>query len=269
MRSHRVSIVMPVFNGADFIREAILSVQAQTTSNWELIIADDLSSDDSVAIARAFAESDNRIHVISASHRNGPAAARNRAIQFAAGRWIAFLDCDDTWHPEKLTSTLTFMRKRNLALAYTAYIRLSGSKTEFIAVPSSASLSSLLKTNFIATSTVVIDRNFVPNVVMNELVGYDDYFAWLEILRAALPVGGLDQALTTYRKSRGSVSNNKLLSARAVLLMMWRDLRLSPVEVVWYFSNYAVRGALKHFEIFRGLNRRSFGPGRPAQKPER
>jgi len=251
--SNLVSIVMPVYNGADFIEDAVRSVQKQTIQNWELLIADDFSSDDSLKISVAFQKSDPRIRVITTLGRSGPAAARNRAIQRASGRWIAFLDCDDIWHPEKLAATLSFMSQKKLALAFTAYNRKSGSGLESIFVPNSVTMSSLLKTNFIATSTVVIDRGYVPNFAMNESVGYDDYFAWLEILRRGLSAAGLNRELTTYRKSRGSVSSDKLRSARSVFVMMWKDLQLSTPEVIWYFSNYSLRGAVKHFKIFRPL----------------
>lgn len=266
MRDDLVSIVMPVYNGEDFIEDAVRSVQNQTVSNWELLISDDCSSDDSLEIATAFERTDPRIRVIKTGSRSGPAAARNRAIRLSAGRWIAFLDCDDAWHPEKLASTLRFMARKNLALAFTAYNRKSSSGVEPIFVPRSVTLSALLKTNFIATSTVILDRRHVPKFAMNESVGYDDYFAWLEIFRRGLPAAGLNRELTTYRKSQASVSSDKLRSARAVLRMMWRDLQLSPPEVIWYFLNYSLRGAIKHLKVFRWVRYLLAIPARKARK---
>jgi teichuronic acid biosynthesis glycosyltransferase TuaG len=246
MEKPLVSVVMPVHNGEQYLADAIQSVLGQTFVSWELLVSDDGSSDDSVSITRAFCRRDSRISLVTGATRGGPARARNRAIDVARGRWIAFLDCDDVWQPDKLSATLEFAQLNRLALAYTAYTRVSVKGSVLIQVLSTATYRKLLKSNHIATSTVLVDRELVPDLRMNEAFQPDDYIAWLGILKQGLAVGGLQRATTQYRKSRGSHSNNKVKAARRVFRLYRKQQMLSWPETLWYFGNYAVRGALKH-----------------------
>lgn len=116
-----VSIIMPAYNCADYIVESIRSVQSQTYRNWELIIADDKSTDGTVDIVRVMAEDDNRIRLLETDRNLGPAAARNRAMDVANGNYIAFLDSDDVWYPDKLQKQLAFMEANGYSFTYTAY----------------------------------------------------------------------------------------------------------------------------------------------------
>ena len=246
MEKPLVSVVMPVHNGEQYLAEAIQSVLGQTFVSWELLVSDDGSSDDSVSITRAFCRRDSRISLVTGATRGGPARARNRALDVARGRWIAFLDSDDVWQPDKLSATLEFAQLNRLALAYTAYTRLSARGSVLIQVPQTVTYRTLLKSNHITTSTVLVNRELVPDLRMKELFGFDDYIAWLGILSKGLPAGGLRIPLTRYRKHGGSFSSNKLQAARRVFRVYRKQQMLSWPETLWYFGNYAVRGALKH-----------------------
>lgn len=252
MSSPAVSVVMPVFNGARYLRQSVESVREQSFTSWELIISDDNSTDESVDIAKVYCRADPRITLEKTIRRGGPAAARNRAIAKAKGRWIAFLDSDDTWHPDKLVRSVDFAESHNLALTYTAYFSENSEKrARLVAVPREVTYRDLLKTNHITTSTVLVDRQLVGDFRMNENYRFDDYVAWLEILKAGLPAGGLAEPLTTYRKHGGSFSSNKLEAARRVFVIYSRHQKLSWPKIAWYFANYALQGAIKHRPVFK------------------
>lgn len=239
---------MPVHNGSHFIREAIQSVLGQSFSSWELIISDDQSTDDTISIAQHYCQLDRRITLVSTVARGGPAGARNQAIRIATGRWIAFLDSDDLWHPDKLLLTLDFARSNRIALAFTAYFRLSANTAlEYIPVPSVITYRELLKTNCIAMSTAMVDRQMVGNFEMNEAWRIDDYVCWLDIVKAGHSAGGLSEPLTTYRKHNQSHSSNKVRAALTVWRMFAKQQKLSWLEASWYFANYGIRGLNKHF----------------------
>ncbi len=121
MQNELVSILTPSFNSAPFIAAAIASVQAQTHTDWELIIIDDASSDETVAIVKALAQNDSRIQCIALPKNQGTGVARNTGLQVAKGRYIAFLDADDLWKPNKLATQIEFMKKQQLAFTYSFY----------------------------------------------------------------------------------------------------------------------------------------------------
>lgn len=252
MPSPLVSIIMPARNSAQFLGEAIESVLNQSFESWELVVSDDASSDGSKDLVNEFSRLDSRIRIVESFESGGPAVARNKAIASAAGKWLAFLDSDDFWGRDKLSRTLDFAQSRELALAYTSYYRISAGKlAKLFEVPEQASYRKLLKSNFITTSTVIVNREMVPNFAMNEDFRFDDYVAWLEILKAGLPAGGLLEPLSFYRKHPGSFSSSKIKAANHVYRILSKHQALPSLEVGWYFLNYLARGAYKH-SVFAG-----------------
>lgn len=247
-----VSVVMPVYNGEDFITASIESVLNQSFENWELIVSDDGSSDLTKEMVEAQEAKDSRVRLVSSELQSGPGAARNRAISVARGRWLAFLDSDDLWLPDKLALTLELAKDSGSALTFTSYRRALAPEWKLgreIRVPLRVTYKQLLRSNVIATSTVLIDTELVPKVVMNEQETYDDFIAWLEILRPGRTAYGLQNPLTVYRKGHQSYSARKLKLSTQVL-KIFVDIEKLPIpQVAWYFSNYAIRGALKH--LFR------------------
>lgn len=214
-----VTIVMPAHNAEKYIAEAIHSVRAQTWRNWELIVVDDCSSDETLKIAFEAATTDNRIKVLSNLRRAGPAVTRNRAIQSGNGRYLAFLDADDLWFPHKLELQLQLMRESDAVLSFAPYevMTPSGAPNGEIVdlrAPTTITYRQLLrKTATVGCLTVIIDRQRCPDVRMPPLDRAQDYACWLEVLRTGGNAVRHQEVLGRYRLTPGSVSRNKFRKA--------------------------------------------------------
>lgn len=248
MTQDRVSIVMPAYNNAAFIGEAAASVQSQTHANWELIVVDDASQDGTEAVARDLARGDARIRLLRLPQNSGSAAARNAGLRQCTGRYIAFLDADDLWMPQKLERQFASLRDRKCGFSFTAYRKLTArGQGAVIGAPASISWRDMLKGNRIGCSTVLLDTNFVrqPLSFPTGLGRQEDYALWLALLRAGGEACGINEPLVLYRVHPSSKSARKLASVAA----QWRVYRefeqLSPLRAAWYLGHYAVRGVLK------------------------
>lgn len=243
-----ISIIMPAYCAKSTIGEAIQSVLEQTYPNWELIVANDCSPDDTALIVEAFSRQDKRVMLVNAEINGGPATARNLALCKARGRWIAFLDSDDFWLPTKLSKTIEFAKLNDSALTYTGYKRVNADCTvtgDYISAPSSLNYYQLLGNTAINTSTVLIDRSKTGVFFMKNTY-YDDFACWLDILKRGFIAYGLNVDLTRYRVLSGSVSRNKIKSAFEV----WKAYRnvesLGLVMSSKYFVTYALNAFLKY-----------------------
>lgn len=248
MTSAQVSIITPAYRAASFVGETIRSAQMQEHTDWEMLIVDDCSPDDTCAVIETFSAADPRVRLIRQPQNAGPAAARNVALAQARGRYIAFLDSDDLWMPGKLSQQLQFMRELSAPLSYTEYRRINQDGSLLgrrIPVPSSLDYRQLLCNTAIITSTVIVDTDVTGRVSMPD-APYDDYALWLKLLRAGHVAHGLKADLLRYRVVAGSVSRSKSTSAMRV----WRTYRdiesLGMVRSAWSFANYAIRGWLKY-----------------------
>lgn len=247
-RDELVSIITPAYRCAGVVDETIKSVIAQTYPNWEMLIAEDCSPDTTREVVERWTRVDQRIKLIKLDRNGGPALARNAALERAEGRWIAFLDSDDLWLPQKLEQCLEFARKRDAAFVFTGFRRIpsaGGEPGRYIGVPATLSYRQLLGNTAIATSTVMLDTARTGRIRMRKTY-YDDFDCWLQILKKGITAHGLDADLMRYRMMEKSVSRNKGKSA----LKVWRAYRdleeLSMPLSVWYFTQYAVRGLLKY-----------------------
>jgi teichuronic acid biosynthesis glycosyltransferase TuaG len=242
-----VSIITPSWNVERLIGETILSVQAQTLGDWELLIADDCSTDNTPAVIESYAAKDARVKLIRQPRNGGPALARQAAIEQAQGRFIAFLDSDDLWLPAKLERQVAFARQHRAALSFTAFRRINedGSTTgRLIAVPDSLTYDQLLKNTSIATLTALVDRDIAGNIAMkNE--GYDDFCLWLSILKPGHVGWGLNEDLARYRVRGVSVSSRRGRAAGWVWHIYRNVERLSLLKSVWCFAHWAARAWLK------------------------
>lgn len=243
-----VSVITPAYNASRFVAETIRSVQAQTYQNWEMLIVDDCSTDDTCAVVERISRADERVRLINQPRNSGPAEARNAALDNARGRWLAFLDSDDLWLPTKLERQLTFHESLNATLSFTEYRRISEDGTKVgrrIRVPDELGYRQLLGNTAIVTSSVIIDRLRAGEFRMRKTY-YDDFACWLQLLREGGRAVGLHEDLTRYRQAGGSVSRNKGRSAREV----WKTYRniehLGLLSSSWYFVNYAIRAWLKY-----------------------
>jgi teichuronic acid biosynthesis glycosyltransferase TuaG len=246
-----VSIITPSWNVATLIGETIASVQAQTMTDWELLIADDCSTDQTAAIVEGHAAQDPRVKLIRQARNGGPALARQAAIEQAQGRFIAFLDSDDLWLPAKLERQIAFAQAKRAALSYTAFRRINetGSVTgRLIEVPASLNYEQLLKNTGIATLTALVDRDVAGNIAMkNE--PYDDFCLWLAILKPGHVAHGLNEDLARYRVRGSSVSSRPLRSAGWVWHIYRNVERLSPIQSAWCFAHWGARAWVKRREF--------------------
>lgn len=243
-----VSIITPAYNAAGFIHETISSVIMQSCTGWEMLIADDCSHDATREVIRDWARKDTRIKPIFMPKNGGPAMARNAALAAAHGRYIAFLDADDLWLPDKLSHQLAFMQEKQAAFSFTQFRRINADGARLghlIAIPERIDYAGLLKNTAIATSTVVVDRERTGPFEMIKTY-YDDYALWLMLLKRGIVAHGLQKDLMRYRVVRKSVSRHKMNSARWVW-RTYRDIeRLSLPAAAWCFLNYTCRAYKKY-----------------------
>lgn len=203
-----VSIIMPAYNCGQFIKESIDSVESQTYTNWELLIVDDCSTDNTADIVDLY--KDKRIHCIRNSQNLGAASSREKAIKMSQGRYIAFLDADDKWLPNKLEKQIMFMMQNNIALSYTPYYVLHPTKGTIIhTCPKTLTYYQLTKWNRIGCLTVIYDRILVGEVVIPKIQKRNDYALWLTILRKGIIAYCYSEPLAYYRSHNGLTKGNK------------------------------------------------------------
>ena len=243
-----ISIIMPMHNSAAFVSEAIESVLAQSYREWELIIVDDESTDASVSIVEAYAQKDSRIRLFrNPKPIKMPSAPRNMGLSMAKGRYIAFLDSDDMWLPEKLTQQIPLMQNPQVAIVYSNYEKMteSGKKTgRVIKAPRQADYKKLLRGNVIGNLTGIYDKEKV-GIVPFLNIHHEDYAMWLSILKRGFIAQNTGTVAARYRLSSSSVSTNKY----RVLSWQWNIYRniehISIMKSTIYFVSYAFKAFLK------------------------
>lgn len=243
-----VSIIMPSYNAARFIGESINSVLLQTYSNWELLIVDDCSKDNSVEVVRKFANIDKRVVLFSLEKNVGAAAARNVAIEHAQGQYIAFLDSDDVWDEYKLEKQLAFMKQYSYAFTFSNYYVMeeNGKKTEnIVKVPSSLSYHQYLRNTIIGCLTVIIDRQQSGDFKMPLIKSSHDMALWLLIMKRGFKAYGLKDVLAGYRLVSTSNTAKKWKAAKDVW-KVYREIEgLSVLYAAYCFCGYAINAVLK------------------------
>jgi len=246
--SELVSIITPSYKSEKFIAQTIESVLVQTYENWEMIIVDDKSPDNSNKIIREYINKDHRIKLIELENNGGPAIARNKAIKEAQGRYIAFLDADDLWMPEKLEKQIQFMDKNNLSFIYSGYNLIDEENNDLgVFIPrKELTYRDILKTNDIGCLTAIYDKKKLGKVFMPNILKRQDYGTWLKILKEIENTKGIIEPLATYRILKNSVSSNKLKSA----LYQWKIYRevehINLIKSIYYFVSYTYYGLKKY-----------------------
>ena len=243
-----VTIITPCLNSERYLPEAIESVRSQSLADFEHIIVDDGSRDRTRELIRRAAAEDQRVRPILSGSSQGSAAARNAALRQARGRYIAFLDSDDRWLPGKLERQVEFMRTEGVALSYAAYHRIDedGHRISTFGVPDRVAYPDLLKTCYIGCLTAMVDREATGAFEFPLVARRQDWALWLRLLRQIDFAHGICEPLAEYRVRRGSLSGNKLTTARYTW-RMYRDLEgLSWGRSAHSFAHYAVRGVLRH-----------------------
>lgn len=245
-----VSIITPTYNASKYITEAIYSVRSQTYQNWEMIIVDDGSTDQTVELIRQEMQEDPRIRLWQMESNGGPAEARNKAISLSKGNYLAFLDSDDMWLPQKLERQLEFMEKNNIAFSFTNYkiMNEEGDISNVIFhVPKKLDYKSLLKNTMIGTLTVILDKRVIGDVCMPpDRDCSEDFGLWLKILSSGTIAYGLNEELAIYRKCSNSLSSNKLISAKKTWNTYRKVEKISIPFSIWYFTHYSINALKKH-----------------------
>lgn len=243
-----VSIIMPSYNTATFIAESIESVLAQSYSDWELIIVDDCSTDNTDNEVKQFL-ADERIHYLKNEKNSGAAVSRNRALRKARGRWIAFLDSDDLWMPDKLQKQIDFMERNDYHFSYTNYAEIDvESKKTGVAVTGPKRITKAGMYNYCwpGCLTVMYDRNVVGLVQITDIKKNNDYAMWLKVCQKA-DCYLLDEELALYRRGRvGSVSSHSIRTMIGWHYRLYREaVGQNPIEAAFNTGRNMVFGFYK------------------------
>ena len=244
-----ITVVMPNYNGQRFVEQAIDSVLAQTYTNFELIVVDDCSTDASLQLVEKKAAGDSRIRVITMDHNSGVANVRNTGIREAKGEYIALLDNDDLWTPDKLERQLA-IAENGAEIVYCSYdfIDEKGNPVgkPFI-VPSQTNFNKMLALNAIGCSTSFIRADFMKAHPFSQGFYHEDYALWMELLRVCPTASGDREVLMHYRLVSGSRSNKKGNAAKKRWNIYRKALKLDVFTSVWAFVRYAVNGVIKYY----------------------
>lgn len=248
----KVSIILPLYNCEKYIGHTIESVLNQDYTNWELIIMNDASTDNSLNEAFKYAEKDPRIKLYSSIVNNGVATTRNEAMKYATGKYMAFIDADDLWAKNKLSSQLFFMKKHNAGLSHTsfAYLTEDGHIRErgLVNVDECVDMKCYMKTSQICMSTVMIDRDKIKKIRFpNDRKLCEDARLWMDYLREGEKFYGLDKILLLYRIRPNQLSRHKPKMAWLALKRFMSEKSLSPMERICCYAAYT-KNAIKKYE---------------------
>ena len=205
-----VSIIMPSYNCGRFVEETIRSVQAQTCQNWEIIFMEDCSTDDTIRKVAAMRDKDSRIHLYQNSSNLGAAVSRNNALREAKGRWIAFLDSDDLWEPEKLEHQIKFMEDNNYHFSYTCRDQIDENGKPLgvlLSGPKHITKAGMFRYCWVGCQSVMYDVNVVGLIQIIDIKKNNDYAIWLKTIKKA-DCYLLDEYLAHYRVRSGSISRH-------------------------------------------------------------
>lgn len=251
-----ISIVVPVYNAAKYIEETIESVINQTYKDWELLLVDDCSKDDSAEVIqeviRSFEQDEEykgRIRFIKKEHNEGAAKARNTGIMEAQGRYIAFLDADDIWYPEKLQNELDFMQLHEAAFVYSSYKfgDEDAVPTGKVArVPKHLTYKEALSRTIIFTSTVLLDTKKIDReLILMPDIPSEDTATWWRILQTGITAYGLDEALVIYRRPASSLSSNKGKAVKRIWRLYREIAGLGMVSAAWHMVGWAFNATMR------------------------
>lgn len=250
-----VCVIMPAYNAAAYIEEAIRSVMHQTYDAWRLLVLDDGSSDDTVAIVQKLAEEDERI-TLSRNEKNcGAARTRNRGLDLCSEGYVAFLDSDDRWHPDKLAVQVALAEKTGADIVYTSYgiIDTDGKSCRHpYVVPEHTDFEAMLKENVIGCSAVLLSPPAARTYRFPVDFYHEDYCLWLDMLRDGCQAAGTSTVLTEWRMVTGARSFDKKNGARQRWRIYREHLHLPLGKSMIAFIGYAVNGVKKYGKKHRG-----------------
>ncbi|MGN0152017.1 MAG: glycosyltransferase family 2 protein [Wujia sp.] len=241
---NKVSIITPTYNCEKYIRATIASVQAQTYTDWEMVLADDCSSDHTREIIEEIMKEDPRVHLYCQEKNSGAAASRNLALEHCTGRFIAYLDADDLWKPEKLEHQVSYMLAHGYGFCCTSYEVLNDageSLDKQVHMLPRVDYKGFLTNNLLQTVGIMVDTSIVDRkcLVMPDMRRRQDAATWLQVLKAGHDCYGLDEILACYRRTESSLSSNKLKAVKGVWYLYRKVEHLSLPFSCYCFVRYA------------------------------
>lgn len=240
----KVSVIVPAYNSSKFIKETIRSVQNQTYKNWELLITDDASTDDTYQILLHEARNDERIKIIRNKENRGPGFSRNKAIEQATGRYLAFLDSDDLWREDKLAKQIFFMEKNHYPISHTSYGFIN-EKGKPMSVGSCQALPEIdlhtyMKFPQLRPSATIVDTKLAgPVEFPNSRVLGEDIDAWLKLLKNGNKSYGIQENLAFYRVRKNQLSANKAKMALQQFKRYSKEKSVPFYKRMYYWACYA------------------------------
>ena len=246
-----ISIITPAYNAEKFIAETIDSVLNQTYHDWELLIIDDCSTDKTCSVIERYIRADQRINLIHNSKNGGVAAARNYGLENVSGEYIAFLDSDDLWKPDKLEKQIAFMKATGCVISYTDYQKFNsedGSLGKVMRCPKRMKANDILKNTAIGCLTVMVDKKQAGDFRMPPLGHTEDNCTWYHILKKTKQIAyNQGEVLSLYREGNASLTKSKGKSAK----LQWETYRnyfeFSWPRSAYYFVCYAINAVRRHF----------------------
>lgn len=246
----KVSIITPSWNSERYIADTIKSVQNQTYKNWEMIIVDDSSTDNTVGIVEEMAKKDTRIKIFRQSTNGGAAKARNKSLEEATGHFIAYLDADDIWKPDKLEKQVAFMKSKSVGFSCASYEVIDDFGNQLnkqVHMLPEVDYVGFLTNNLLQTVGIMVDTEIVDKkyLVMPDIRRRQDAATWLQILKAGYKCYGIDEILAEYRRAEGSLSSNKLKAIKGIWGLYRNIEKLSLPFSCYCFVRYAVLAVWK------------------------
>lgn len=247
MEEDLISIIIPVYNAENFIKETIKTIKDQTYKNWEAIFVDDNSTDNSKEIIKENLQSN--IKLIELPENFGPAIARNKGLDIAKGRYIAYLDADDLWEKDKLEVQHKVMKENDYAFSYTSYkhINVNGKISKSIPVQEKLDYIEALKRIRILTITSMLDLSKIDKklLYMPNLEYVEDVATWWNILKKGYLAYGINKPLSFYRRVKNTRSSNKIKSMRYRWRLYRKVEKFSIIRSLYYFLHYVINAILR------------------------
>lgn len=243
-----VSVIMPVYNAEKYVESAIISVIAQTYSNWELLVIDDCSIDDSLSVIKKYVEQDERIRLFHTEVASGsPAKPRNIGMEMAKGRYIAFLDSDDVWLPEKLEAQLPLFDNPDVAVVFSNYEKMTEDglrSNRVVCAPVETDYKKMLKGNVIGNVTGVYDTYKVGKIFFRP-IHHEDYVLWLSVLKKGYLARNTNMVTALYRLRKQSVSSNKWRTLSWQWYIYTSVEHINRFKAIYLFVCYAYKAFWK------------------------
>ena len=245
-----VSIITPNYNCARFIAQTIESVLAQTYTNWEMLIVDDCSTDGSYEIAQEYAQKDSRIKVLRNEKNSGAAVSRNRAIEASSGEYVAFLDSDDLWLPEKLERQLKFMQENNCDFCFTEYEHIDEENKglhQIANVTKHLSYRKMMMHCWPGCLTVMYNQNVTGKIYAEDIKKNNDHALFLRVLKKCNNAMGMKEVLSQYRIRKGSISSKKSAIIKYYIQVI-HDFEKKPLVFAWFcvFTHVVIKTFFKY-----------------------